>query len=112
MPKGKGKWLVFCFFGRFGLWLLKFHRTVFFVCVYPDCRILQQLFNFWKERSLLIASVCFHELVPRQAVADEARLVNITDVEGLVVDGIVASEDGVVHVTHMAGTSSEHVFLF
>jgi len=58
--------------------------------------VLQQLFDLGEQRSFLVVVVRLDELVPGQAVADEVGLVLVGNDRGLLVDGVVAAEDGIV----------------
>jgi hypothetical protein len=51
------------------------------------------------------------EFMPRQTITDKASLIGFRDIWCLVIDRIVASEDGVVHHTHMTRTIREHIML-
>ncbi|KAJ2988984.1 hypothetical protein NUW58_g3700 [Xylaria curta] len=58
--------------------------------------VAQHLLDLGKQRCLLVIVVGFHELVPGQGVTDEVDLVNVFDVWGLLIDGVVATENRVV----------------
>lgn len=73
--------------------------------------VVQQLLNFREECLLLIIMVRLDELVPSQAISHEIRLVRIGDVRRLLVNAVVAAEDGVVQQRHVAGTRRKQISL-
>src|SRR5271154_6250673 len=77
----------------------------------PNRLILQELLNPWEETGFFIFGMRLYEFMPRQTIPDEGGLVGFRDVWCLVIDRIVPPEDGVVHHTHLAGTTREHVVL-
>ena len=77
----------------------------------PNRLILQELLNPWEETGFFIFGMRLYEFMPRQTIPDEGGLVGFHDVWCLVIDRIVPGEDGVVHHTHVARTTREHVVL-
>jgi hypothetical protein len=77
----------------------------------PNRLILQELLNHWEETGFFIFGMRLYEFMPRQTIPDEGGLVGFRDVWCLVIDRIVPPEDGVVHHTHVARTTREHVVL-
>lgn len=77
----------------------------------PDTVVLEQLFRAWEETTIFVFGVVLEHPVPRQAIAHEAGLVCVHNVWRLLIDAVEASEDGIVHAAHMAGTSGEEIML-
>jgi hypothetical protein len=77
----------------------------------PNRLILQELLSPWEETGFFIFGMRLCEFMPRQTIPDEVGLVGCRDVWCLVIYRIVPSEDGVVHQTHVARTTREHVVL-
>lgn len=64
---------------------------------FPKYRFVpQQLLDLGEERSLLVVMVRLDKLEPGEAVPNKVGFVLVEDERGLVVDGIVATEDRVV----------------
>lgn len=66
------------------------------VCLVKYGLVIQQLLDLGEQRLLLIVMVRLDELEPGQGVTDEVGLIGILNVGRLEVDGVVATEDGVV----------------
>jgi hypothetical protein len=77
----------------------------------PNRLILQELLSPWEETGFFIFGMRLCKFMPRQTIPDEVGLVGFRDVRCLVINRIVPPEDGVVHHTHVAGTTCEHVVL-
>jgi hypothetical protein len=84
---------------------------VFFVRLSPYPGLAQDIFDFREQLCFFVVVVAFHEAVPCPCVADEGRLVGGADMWGLQVDGVVATEDGVVDVGHVSCAGCEDVGL-
>lgn len=84
---------------------------MFLVCFSPDIFRCEDLFDCWEELHFFVVMVAFHEPEPCQSVSDESGFVGILDMWCLKVDGVVASEYGVVDVCHVCCTSGEDVSL-
>ncbi len=78
----------------------------------PDVVVVENLLHLGEEHGLLVVVVRLDELVPRQGVADEGGLVLVTDVRGLLIDAVVAAQDGIVEERHVRRTGREDVGLF
>lgn len=76
-----------------------------------DCPILEQVFDLFEERLLLVIVVRLDQLVPSQGVPHEIGLVVFLNVRGLEPNGVVASQNGVVQQGHVRGAGREQVSL-
>ena len=64
---------------------------------FPKYRFVpQQVLDLGEERGLLVVMVRLDKLEPGEAVPNKVGLVLVENERGLVVDGIVATEDRVV----------------
>jgi hypothetical protein len=66
---------------------------MFLVCFFEYCLVSQHFLHLGEQCRLFVVMVGFDELVPGEAVADKGGLVLVEDDRGLVIDGVVATED-------------------
>lgn len=78
----------------------------------PDRIITQQVLDLGEQIILLIVVVRLDEAEPCLRVSNEGGLVGVLNVRGLEVDGVEATDDGVVQKTHVGCTSREEVGLW
>ena len=89
----------------------RFRHTVLLVRVFGNRLVVQELLSLRKETRVFVVGMSLQEFVPCQTIPDKVRLVGFSYVWCLVIDGIVPSEDRVVHHTHVTRTTREHVVL-
>lgn len=77
-----------------------------------DIFVVQQVLDLGEERLLFVIVVGLDKLEPGLGVSHKVCLVGPLDQWGLVVDGVVSTEDRVVQQAHVRRTGREEVGLF
>lgn len=80
-------------------------------CPFPDAFLTKNVLHYWEQIFLFVVMVSMHELVPRERVPNEARIVAFSDVWCLEVDRVEATEDRIVYKRHMRRASNEGIVL-
>jgi hypothetical protein len=81
------------------------------VCFLPDRVFTQKLLDLGEEIVLLIIMMRLDKLKPGLRIANKISLVGIFDVGSLEVDGVKASNNGVVQKGHVSGSCGEKIGL-
>ena len=77
----------------------------------PHVLVVQKLLHLYKQHVLLVVVMRLDKLVPRQTVSHKVPHFRVLDVLGLVEDGVVPADDGVVQEGHVRCARGEQVGL-
>ena len=84
---------------------------MFMMGLLPNRLFAKQLLDLWEEVVLLIVMVRLHKLEPGLRITDKVSLVGVLNMRSLEINGVEASNDGIVQKRHVGGTRGEKVGL-
>jgi hypothetical protein len=77
----------------------------------PNWLVAEKLLDLGEEVVLLIIVVRFDKLEPSLRISNEVSLVGILHMRSLEVDGIEATNDGIMQKRHVSGACGEEIGL-